>query len=110
MNLYLLHDSDDDCVTLVHVALPDLNVFTFLDFVTEQEDLVSSEHRAARLIHPRDFQVGGVRRLCNRNRQDAEDHQTESLSVCPAPSQSWKYSSYSVTSKQFYHPNIFKQK
>lgn len=43
-------------------------MFTFLDFVAEQEDLVSSEHRAARLIHAGDLQVGGVGRLCRRNR------------------------------------------
>ncbi len=44
-----------------------LHVFTFLDFVTEQEDLISSEHGATRLIHPRDLQVGGVRWFCRRN-------------------------------------------
>lgn len=94
MNLYQLHDSDgvheepaktSVCVTLVHIALADLNVFTFLDFVTEQEDLVSSEHRAARLIHPRDFQVGGVGRLCSRNRHNAEGHHTESLCAGSVP-------------------------
>lgn len=111
VKLYLLNDSeclheetqDGECVALVHIVLPDLNVFTFLDFVTEQEDLVSSEHRATRLVHPRDLQVGGVRRLCNRNKQEAEDGQTESLTQV----EGFKYS---VTSKKFDHPNTFKQK
>lgn len=36
---------------------------TFLDFVTEQVDLLSSGHTAGGPIHPHDLQVGGVRSL-----------------------------------------------
>lgn len=39
---------------------------TFLDFVAEQVDLLSSGHAAGGPIHPHDLQVGGVRSLWGR--------------------------------------------
>lgn len=40
-----------------------LGKLTFLDFVAEQVDLLSSGHAAGGPIHPHDLQVGGVRSL-----------------------------------------------
>lgn len=43
-----------------------LGKLTFLDFVAEQVDLLSSGHAAGGPIHPHDLQVGGVRSLWGR--------------------------------------------
>lgn len=58
--------------------------FTFLDLVAQQVDLIPAPHRAGRLIHPRDLQVGSPGGLCRAKRRGVR-LTTSSPPILPCP-------------------------